>query len=81
MTIAYITHPDCLLHEIGNHHPERPERLHAIHDQLISSGLEFVLIPHEAPLIETVHLESQMCIRDSGRSVQARAKAGHPDAG
>ncbi len=57
MTIAYITHPDCLLHEIGNHHPERPARLHAIHDQLISSGLEFVLAPHEAPLIETVHLE------------------------
>lgn len=57
MTIAYITHPDCLLHEIGNNHPERPARLHAIHDQLIRSGLEFVLIPHEAPLIETVHLE------------------------
>lgn len=57
MTIAYISHPDCLLHEIGDNHPERPARLHAIQDQLIRSGLEFVLIPCEAPLIEREHLE------------------------
>lgn len=57
MPIAYITHPDCLLHDVGNHHPERPARLHAIHDQLIMSGLEFVLTPHEAPLVEKQHLE------------------------
>lgn len=57
MTIAYLSHPDCLLHEVGNNHPERPARLLAIQDQLISSGLEFVLIPHEAPLVEREHLE------------------------
>lgn len=57
MPIAYITHPDCLLHDVGNHHPERPARLNAIHDQLIRSGLEFVLVQKEAPLAERQHLE------------------------
>ncbi|MGB5282337.1 MAG: histone deacetylase family protein [Arenicellales bacterium] len=57
MPIAYITHPDCLLHDVGNFHPERPARLNAIHDQLIMSGLEFVLTPHDAPLAERQHLE------------------------
>jgi len=27
---ALITHADCLKHEMGAHHPERPERLSAI---------------------------------------------------
>jgi acetoin utilization deacetylase AcuC-like enzyme len=27
MTTAYITHPDCLRHEMGAEHPERPQRL------------------------------------------------------
>jgi acetoin utilization deacetylase AcuC-like enzyme len=34
MAIAYITHSDCLRHDMG-HHPERPERLSAINDRLI----------------------------------------------
>ena len=49
MTISIISHPDCLLHEIGSYHPECPARLNAIHDQLISSGLDLVLQHHEAP--------------------------------
>ena len=57
MPIAYISHPDCLLHDVGEYHPERPARLHAIQDQLIMSGLEFVLIPHDAPLVDRKHLE------------------------
>jgi len=57
MPIAYISHPDCLLHDVGAYHPERPARLHAIQDQLIMSGLEFVLIPHDAPLVDRKHLE------------------------
>src|SRR5258708_2952025 len=39
MTTAYITHADCLLHEMQPGHPERPERLSAVHDQMRSSGL------------------------------------------
>src|ERR1700731_1525692 len=30
MTTAYITHPDCLRHEMGSGHPESPARLNAI---------------------------------------------------
>ena len=50
MTISIISHPDCALHEMGAHHPESPARLSAIQDQLLSSGLDFVLQHHDAPL-------------------------------
>ena len=50
MTTAFITHSDCLKHEMGAHHPERPARLSAISDQLIASGLESYLTKFEAPL-------------------------------
>ena len=36
MSVAFITHPDCLLHEMGEGHPERPERLLAIEAALRS---------------------------------------------
>ena len=57
MSIAYITHSDCLLHDIGSDHPEQPARLNAIQDQLISSGIEFIVIRHDAPPIDRVHLD------------------------
>jgi len=50
MPCAVITHPDCLKHDMGSHHPERPERLAAIEDQLIASGLAPHLTRFEAPL-------------------------------
>ena len=50
MPTAFITHADCLKHEMGAGHPERPERLMAIEDQLIASGLAAHLARHEAPL-------------------------------
>ncbi len=50
MGIAFITHPDCLLHEMTPGHPERPERLAAIDDRLITSRLDYVIQRHEAPL-------------------------------
>ncbi len=50
MTAAFITHDDCLKHEMGAHHPERPARLSAIEDQLIASGIGMHLARHEAPL-------------------------------
>ncbi|MCS6765716.1 MAG: histone deacetylase family protein, partial [Candidatus Protistobacter heckmanni] len=34
MTTGYYSHPDCLLHEMSPHHPECPERLEAMEDQL-----------------------------------------------
>jgi len=46
---AYITHPSSLLHDMGPYHPECPDRLRAIDDRLISSGLDSYLQHHEAP--------------------------------
>jgi acetoin utilization deacetylase AcuC-like enzyme len=35
MLPAYITHPDCALHDMGAGHPESPDRLGAINDMLL----------------------------------------------
>ncbi|HKA46566.1 MAG TPA: histone deacetylase family protein [Methyloceanibacter sp.] len=34
MPTLLLTHPDCLLHDMGQGHPERPDRLRAIDDAL-----------------------------------------------
>jgi acetoin utilization deacetylase AcuC-like enzyme len=47
---AFVTHPDCLRHDMGAHHPEQPARLSAIEDQLIASGIGPHLARLEAPL-------------------------------
>lgn len=39
MLTLYITHATCKLHEMGQGHPECPERLDAISDQMLASGL------------------------------------------
>jgi acetoin utilization deacetylase AcuC-like enzyme len=71
MPCALISHPDCLKHDMGSHHPERPQRLAAIEDQLIASGLGQSLQRHDAPLatdeqLARVHpLEYVRAIRDA----------------
>ncbi len=50
MATAFITHPDCLKHNMGAGHPEQPARLTAIEDQLIASGVADHLQRYEAPL-------------------------------
>ena len=45
---GYFTHPDCLKHEMGPGHPECPERLGAIEDRLLISGLDMALTRREA---------------------------------
>ena len=50
MTIALISHLDCLLHEMGQHHLEQPARLRAINDELIRTRLMDVLKSYQAPL-------------------------------
>ncbi len=47
-SVAYITHPSFLQHEMGKHHPESPARLHAISDQLIAAGIEPFLLHRDA---------------------------------
>jgi acetoin utilization deacetylase AcuC-like enzyme len=52
MTTAYITHTDCLRHEMGIGHPENPERLNSINEHLRISGLLAELRCLEAPLAD-----------------------------
>lgn len=53
---AYITHPDCLQHNMGVGHPECPERLAAIRDQLLASQLMDFLNEVEAPEVTAEQL-------------------------
>jgi len=49
MYTAYITHPSCHKHQMGEGHPESPERIDIINDQLIASGVFDHLAHFEAP--------------------------------
>jgi acetoin utilization deacetylase AcuC-like enzyme len=46
---GYFTHKDCWKHEMGAGHPECPERLDAIEDRLLVSGVGDALDRREAP--------------------------------
>ena len=52
MPTAYYTHPECRLHDMGEGHPECPQRLDAIADRLLASGLDVALEYRDAPLVE-----------------------------
>ena len=47
---GYFTHPDCHQHEMGAGHPECPQRLDAIEDRLLITGVADALQRREAPL-------------------------------
>jgi acetoin utilization deacetylase AcuC-like enzyme len=49
VAIAFISHPVCLRHEMGEGHPERPERLVAVEAGVADAGLEPRLARGEAP--------------------------------
>ncbi|MVW78984.1 histone deacetylase family protein [Bordetella sp. 02P26C-1] len=49
METMYLTHPSCKLHEMGSWHPECPQRLDAITDQLLANGLMPFLTEQDAP--------------------------------
>lgn len=56
MLSAYITHADCARHEMGAGHPECPERLGAINDQLLIKGLLDYMHSYDAPLATEAQL-------------------------
>ncbi|SEL54866.1 Acetoin utilization deacetylase AcuC [Colwellia chukchiensis] len=56
MTVGIISHHQCLAHQMGEHHPEAPERLNAIQDQLIRSGLDYVVKQYQAKAIDKTRL-------------------------
>lgn len=62
MTTAFISHPDCALHNLGPEHPESPIRLHAIRRVLERSGLlaqlqQIEAIPATPEQIRLAHAE------------------------
>jgi acetoin utilization deacetylase AcuC-like enzyme len=56
MAVAFITHPHCRLHRMGEDHPEQPARLGAIEDELHVRGLYDLLLHREAPRAGVEHL-------------------------
>lgn len=54
---AFITHRDCTLHNMGEMHPESPERLAAINDRLIAAGMDLYLAFYDAPEVTMEQLE------------------------
>ena len=47
---GYFFHPDCKKHDMGPGHPECADRLDAIDDWLLNTGVSDVLERREAPL-------------------------------
>ena len=76
MPTAYITHPSFLLHDMGPFHPECPDRLRAIDDRLIGSGLNVYLVHHSAPAAD-----NDAIARVHGRSYIATIEAESPESG
>ena len=54
---GYYTHRDCWKHEMGPGHPECPERLDAVEDRLLISGVFDALERREAPLASLNDIE------------------------
>jgi acetoin utilization deacetylase AcuC-like enzyme len=77
---GYFTHPDCRRHEMGSGHPECPERLDAIDDRLLVSGVADALDRREAPLapvrdIELAHDAAHVAaMRELAEEVQASGR-------
>ena len=52
MTTAFYSHPDCRGHDMGRGHPECPQRIDAIEDYLLATGLDVALDRHDAPMVD-----------------------------
>lgn len=67
MATAYFTHPDCLAHEMGPHHPEQPARLTTIESALRKAALFEQLCTLAAPAVT----HEELCRVHSPDYVQA----------
>jgi acetoin utilization deacetylase AcuC-like enzyme len=81
---GYFTHPTCWKHEMGKGHPECPERLGAIEDRLLISGVDMALQrrePSPAALadIELAHGRMHVAaLRGLGDALREDMAAGGP---
>jgi acetoin utilization deacetylase AcuC-like enzyme len=57
MATVLLTHPDCVLHEMGAGHPESPQRLRSVLAAIEASGLARSLDLREAPAATREELE------------------------
>jgi acetoin utilization deacetylase AcuC-like enzyme len=76
MPTAFITHPSFLLHEMGPYHPECPERLMAISDRMIASGIDPYLRHYTAPAATR-----EQIVRVHGDAYLDELEAASPDEG
>jgi len=88
MLPAYISHPDCARHEMGEGHPECPQRLGAIADSLLSRGLLDYMLPYDAPLATEAQALEQAALalwaeparrQQPGRRVEIPVRYDGPD--
>jgi acetoin utilization deacetylase AcuC-like enzyme len=57
MSTVFYSHPDCRLHDMGEGHPECPQRLDAIGDHLRAIGLDIALDFQDAPQATIAQIE------------------------
>ncbi|MDP1900952.1 MAG: histone deacetylase family protein [Rubrivivax sp.] len=87
MSTVFYSHPACRLHDMGPGHPECPQRLDAITDHLLATGLDIALDFRDAPRATTEQIARAHSahyvaeIHDLLQQVRAtgRAKALDPD--
>jgi acetoin utilization deacetylase AcuC-like enzyme len=87
MSTLFFSHAECRLHDMGQGHPECPQRLDAISDHLLSCGLDIALDFRDAPLatleqIERAHTAGYVTqLKDLLEQVQAEgvSRALDPD--
>jgi acetoin utilization deacetylase AcuC-like enzyme len=51
MITTLISHPSCQQHQMPSEHPECPERIDAIANQLLASGIDALLYQRDAPAV------------------------------
>ncbi len=82
---GYFTHSACRRHEMGRGHPECPERLDAIDDRLLLTGVADALLQRQAPEAPLADLELAhdrmfvASIRGLSEQVAEEQLAGGPD--
>lgn len=75
--LGLVSHAACQTHDTGPLHPESPDRLDAINDRLIASGLEMVVRHFEAPRASPEQLELVHDPAYVARVIEASPKEGY----
>jgi acetoin utilization deacetylase AcuC-like enzyme len=70
---GYFSHPSFRLHEMGRGHPECPQRLDAIADRLLVTGLLDALDARQAPAATLAHLSRGHSAAHMARLADAHA--------